>query len=1554
MRRTRKWLLAVLAALLVASTCAIAACGDKTGNEVTLTYMVDQTEFHTVTGKPGDEIGAVELPVKTGYTFEAWQDGENQMFTATVLPERDTTLYALFAANPYTVTFHVNGGTGVTVSQNAVYDAAVTVPAQATAFTKKGYTLTGWALTADAEAADFALDDSLMNLTAEKDATVTLYAYYTVLPVDGDYVKNAGKVVAYIGHDEVVTLPDDCTAIGDGAFADNLTLREIVVPDTYTEIGFGAFEGCDNLEKLTVPFIGGGEEDTSFLAYVFGAATYRDNVFAYNLTEVGEGDATVDENSLTGSFYIPQSLRIVVINSEIDTIGEGAFYYAYGLEKVIAYRYTDDEDPSTDSVYSYRIKTVGDSAFEGCHRIGYDSKADVTYYMPWLAGVETFGNAAFKGYVAQNDYFTSKLRTVGTLSAVKTIGDEAFRYNSGLNDIELGENLLSIGKQAFASVNLLQRIVIPDSCVTIGDGAFEQCLYLGSVTIGSGVTSIGKDAFKTSAALTEVFIRGATLPTMAEGAFYGVDIGGEVSEMRNDVNPGFAFYFDTQAAATAAETTLKRQYPSAAVKKAGEERGPFYYVGNDYDFTLTFSAGHTMIICDPFYRIGFGLKNVVGTYEKMNDVLYDAEIYNLKVMLDIDFTIKLDYYLSKTQTHYYIHKIKTFTLKEVDETAVQFTVGKKQTDEWYLEENKYGQIGLWHNGAMVELDVEHGATYVVGGVSQMYDDRTIRTFAYKQGNAYFEPVVEYDFIYVPDPDTQDGMTNYYGKLYLDETAQKMLFGTYNSSDKNTAVFVDEQVKRIEIKQNDSTLVAGTYTTADTFGNHTLGTDEDGDPIKNYGDYTLTVATDDGSLTVRFTDFLESVTEGQNLRDIYARCRFTLNDTEYVLYNNKYSSYTDNYYVNNKGELSDDHYVLMQYEQRMEVGEGEEAYEYIVYPGFGEHYYTVGKKAYHDYLTYSYEEGETGGGQFVFKPENGTEYNGMVVDSFVGSFSATVPTTSVSRTYTPYFEEEEGETFTDGKISITLTGYGKAIYTDEDGNKIEGSYNVYSDTEVARVYTDVQSYYVLLEYIFRANDGETELYFVPVMYDAYDGSMTKGEMLRPDLTRNRTYRTYDRYSGICTGIFASSGYGMGIFYLMIDPETNRTVGIDNYFFAPGATYAYYDRIGGTDEKPLYRMTNGVQGFFTWSPTDTLTKGHNLNDISRQSAYDMEVGEEYDGWWKDPAALTITGKLKPSDEEYVLMPAREEIGDYTTPNGYTLTLDGQGHAVLKDASGTTVHEATYESLDEGVLSKTTYPLEYTVNGTKYTGTIDIEAHIIRLALTVGAHTLDNFVKIDADNPIENYTGSEYGTISLYGETYVGMYRIVEGKEQYKLGKYELDKKTGHYICRFDDVKLILTLSEDDHTYTVENSYRAIRLKEGTYYARVYYSAYTGKNEDGTPKKNAIYDADENEIPTVVLNYHNFQVLARKDTPTTPHVNDNSEYKGTWIDTQEDIYRYQKHSYDLDITVYEDGELTTTYVLLDIIPITNDGWYFPETEDSEAFFIIDRGNAIVEYVYDGIAVG
>ena len=124
-------------------------------------------------------------------------------------------------------------------------------------------------------------------------------------------------------------------------------------------------------------------------------------------------------------------------------------------------------------------------------------------------GVTGIGNNAFK-------YF-SGLTGVTIPDSVKYIGNNAFYACYNLEDVEIPNSVTSIGAYAFYDCVKFNSMTIPASVKSIGDGAFYMC-GLTSVKMDNGVTTIGSSAFEKCGWLNSVEIP-ASVKSIGSDAF---------------------------------------------------------------------------------------------------------------------------------------------------------------------------------------------------------------------------------------------------------------------------------------------------------------------------------------------------------------------------------------------------------------------------------------------------------------------------------------------------------------------------------------------------------------------------------------------------------------------------------------------------------------------------------------------------------------------------------------------------------------------------------------------------------------------------------------------------------------------------------------------------------------------------------------------------------------------------------------------------------------------------------------------------------------------------
>ena len=138
--------------------------------------FIDGKSTKIVNIKAGDPTNTFEEPKRTGYTFSSW------MVAGSILhpnwdytTNRETEVSANWNPNSYTVTYVLNGGTGVFPNQPEIYDTPFDLHTASPSYA--GYVFTGWKLRNTTNVYK-AGEKNVKNLTASDSETVYLDAEY--------------------------------------------------------------------------------------------------------------------------------------------------------------------------------------------------------------------------------------------------------------------------------------------------------------------------------------------------------------------------------------------------------------------------------------------------------------------------------------------------------------------------------------------------------------------------------------------------------------------------------------------------------------------------------------------------------------------------------------------------------------------------------------------------------------------------------------------------------------------------------------------------------------------------------------------------------------------------------------------------------------------------------------------------------------------------------------------------------------------------------------------------------------------------------------------------------------------------------------------------------------------------------------------------------------------------------------------------------------------------------------------------------------------------------
>ena len=194
------------------ATMAITLTAQWTASDFTLRFDNNSTAAangsitsKTVTGGiavgtlPGIGTGA---PTRTGYTFSGWSTdsgtGNTANFTAISIINADTTVYAVWTAKEYVISYGANGGSGSMGNDTATYNKNFTLSENV--FTRDGYTFIGWNTESDGTGTSY--DDEHEFTPWTTDGGLNLYAQWRAIDIDIIYIfagntKYADDIVSY-------------------------------------------------------------------------------------------------------------------------------------------------------------------------------------------------------------------------------------------------------------------------------------------------------------------------------------------------------------------------------------------------------------------------------------------------------------------------------------------------------------------------------------------------------------------------------------------------------------------------------------------------------------------------------------------------------------------------------------------------------------------------------------------------------------------------------------------------------------------------------------------------------------------------------------------------------------------------------------------------------------------------------------------------------------------------------------------------------------------------------------------------------------------------------------------------------------------------------------------------------------------------------------------------------------------------------------------------------------------------------------------------------------
>lgn len=326
-----------------------------------------------------------------------------------------------------------------------------------------------------------------------------------IINIKKSYFGNAKVLFTkYLNNEGIIYFDTIPTGISSSAFSDNTNLISIEINKSIKEIGNRAFSGCTNLRDVyfmssTPPSI----DKTTF--------NYSPNLKLH----IPDGSYP----NYIRSGWDTEALKMISINDNSDK------------DYIITYITTDQREHKTYTDQFGDAKILF-TYFDGNKwKICFDNKPTVIpegVFQGWnnlkeitLPNcVRVFEHGALMG--------CEELEEIVIPDSVAIIEENAFNSCYKLKEIQWGENVDSIGPDAFFDCKELKSITFPDKVRIIKERALSGCEKLESVTFGKNIKFIGYDLLLCDFNLREIRFTGAEPPEVE----YFLDLYGNENDIK--------------------------------------------------------------------------------------------------------------------------------------------------------------------------------------------------------------------------------------------------------------------------------------------------------------------------------------------------------------------------------------------------------------------------------------------------------------------------------------------------------------------------------------------------------------------------------------------------------------------------------------------------------------------------------------------------------------------------------------------------------------------------------------------------------------------------------------------------------------------------------------------------------------------------------------------------------------------------------------------------------------------------------------------------------------
>lgn len=262
--------------------------------------------------------------------------------------------------------------------------------------------------------------------------------------------------------------------IGNDAFVDCAALKTLPLSSRLTGIGDNVFAGCVRLEQMDLSQC---HLNSIPKRLFYGCHGLETVLLPSGITTIGD-KAFQDCAALTG-INLPEGLCIIERNAFRGCAGLSGLCMPVSLEEVGSSAF-EDCGSLRELTFQGRPARIGARAFCGCHALKLDK----------MKGLALGKGAVFCG-------FRFRSLSEREFAFLKTYPEEEV--------VEIPETVEEIQDDAFWGQETLRKVILPAGVRNIGRNAFRDCVRLKTVVLrGSSLRSIGESAFYGCSALEEI------------------------------------------------------------------------------------------------------------------------------------------------------------------------------------------------------------------------------------------------------------------------------------------------------------------------------------------------------------------------------------------------------------------------------------------------------------------------------------------------------------------------------------------------------------------------------------------------------------------------------------------------------------------------------------------------------------------------------------------------------------------------------------------------------------------------------------------------------------------------------------------------------------------------------------------------------------------------------------------------------------------------------------------------------------------------------------------